>query len=218
MCYPNNTIIFILGDRKMKKLVFTLAKADNKTRIVGIVAIALAVIAIVILATSASKAINGPVTEIAIIKTILPEQLEDAAKDKVEVSLADIKDKLENPDEDLGELEEMLDEAGIRFNGNDALEKAAKAFSIIIGVIKWYAIILAAFVFFSILGMNKGFFITSVSISAIFFVLFAGIVWFFVFLALCIAYCILVSKVKKAYIIYKHEQSKVAEAPVVEEV
>ena len=202
----------------MKKLVFALGKADNKTRVLGIVALALAVIAILLVAIPANKAINGPITEIAIIETVIPDQAEDTVKDAVDISLAEIKEELEGAGEDMGELEAMLAEVGIEFNTDEALEKAAQAFGIIIGVIKWYAIALCAFVFFSMIGMNKGFFITATCLSPIFFFLFAGIVLFPIFLGLCIAYSILVGKVKKAYIIYEHEQSKAAEAPVVEEV
>lgn len=226
----------------MKKLVFALGKADNKTRVLGIVALALAVIAILLVAIPASKAINGPIKEIAIIKMIPSAE---NAFESIEESQEKIADELEKAidNDDEGYLEDIEEKTGI--DAEEVLEiveepitlkslsklsavfndgekegdnVVTKIFTTIIGVIKWYAIALCAFVFFSMIGMNKGFFITAVCISPVFFFLFAGIVLFPVFLGLCIAYSILVGKVKKAYIIYKHEQTKAAEAPVVEEV
>ncbi len=216
----------------MKKLIFTLTKADSKTRIVGIVAIALAVLAIGLLIFSASKTINGPFTEISLIKMVIPEAEMEEFENTISESIDEIEDAIDENDEET--LEEMEEELGISADEViDLMDPVSLAsvkklatvfelenvemFSIIISVVRWYAIILAAFVFFSILGMNKGFFITSVVLSSLFFLVFAGMALFLVFLALCIAYCILVSQVKKAYIIYKHEQAKAAEEPVVVE-
>ena len=221
----------------MKKLVFALTKSDAKTRTLGIIAVALAVVAILMLAISSSKAINGPLTEIAAIKTFVPEKELSAIEDKFDETIDEIEEAIDGEDEDY--IEELEDETGIDIDKvldlmdpislkslqtlssmieEDGAEETVQIFSIIINIIKWYAIILIAFVALSLIRMSKGFFITAVSISALYFFLFAGFALFFVFLALCIAYSILVGKVRKAYIIYDYEQKKLAEAPIVEEV
>ena len=221
----------------MKKLVFALTKSDSKTRVLGIIAVALAVVAILMLAISSSKAINGPLTEIAAIKTFVPEKELSAIEDNFDEMIDEIEEAIDDEDEDY--IEELEDETGIDIDKvldlmdpislkslqtlssmieEDGAEETVQIFSIIINIIKWYAIILIAFVALSLIRMSKGFFITAVSISALYFFLFAGFALFFVFLALCIAYSILVGKVRKAYIIYDYEQKKLAEAPIVEEV
>lgn len=218
--------------QKMKKLIFTFAKADSKTRTLGIIAIALAVLAIGLIIFGASKTINGPFTDISIVKMVLSEVEMEELEGSFEDSVDELEEAIDsNDDERLDEIEEELgvgiDEVLDLFDpiSLKSVDKLARIFEIenagmiavVIAVVRMYAAVLIALVFFSILGMNKGFFITSVALSSLFFLMFAGMPLFLVFLGLCIAYCVLISGVKRAYIMYKQEQKKLAEAPVVVE-
>ena len=204
----------------MKKLTFTFSQADQKTRIIGCVALGLAVLAILLLVVSANMAINGSITKLPIIQLAVPEEELNAFDEEYEDLLAELEEAIDNEDEE--KLEEFEEDFGISADEmldmmetvslntiksmSSVLEENDELtliFTVLIGCITWYAVFLALFVALSALFMNKGFFITSVVLSAGFFFALVGAVWFFVFLALCIAYCILVSKVHTEYIVYK---------------
>ncbi len=205
----------------MKKIKFTFMHANKSTRIVGIIALALALISILLLVVSSNTAVKGSITDLPIVKLFVPEDELDEIEDEYDKLIEEIEDAIDEDDDDV--LDRIEDEFGMSAEKllkkcktpslktvlllseiEEDGEEAYAIFSIIITAINVYATILAIFVALSALFMNKGFFITSVSLSTVFFFTFVGAVWFFVFLALCIAYCILVSKVKTAYIVYKH--------------
>ena len=204
----------------MKKLSFVFKNADSKTCTVGIVAIVLAALAIVILALSANSAVNGPMTKLPVIELFVPEEvrdeLDDNGKDLVEL----IEEAIDEDDDDL--IEELEDEYdmpvkkmlklidpvslnGVKQLGEEIFEEdeeMIQAFTIVVDGIVGYAVVLGIFVALACLFMNKALFIIADVFSALFFFVFVGAAWFFIFTALCIAYCILVSKVKKAYKAY----------------
>ena len=91
-------------------------------------------------------------------------------------------------------------------------EETVMIFTVIVNGISAYAFIIGLFVALAGIFMNKALFIIADVFSALFFFVFVGAAWFFIFTALCIAYCILVSKVKKAYKAYR--SAPAAEAPV----
>ncbi len=204
----------------MKKLNFIINQANKKTQILGFVALGLAVLAILLLVVSANMAINGSITKLPVVKLFVPEEELNEFDEEYEDLLAELEEAIDNEDEEkLEEFEEdfgiaadevldMMDTVSLNTIKSlssvfDESEELTLIFSILISSITWYAVFLGLFVALSALFMNKGFFITSVVLSAGFFFVFVGAVWFFVFLALCIAYCILVSKVHTEYIVYK---------------
>ena len=212
----------------MKKLNFTFKNADKKTRIIGIVALALALISILIVVLSANSAINGSFTKIPLIKLAASEGDLEKINDGAEEIVDGIEEAIENDDDEI--LDKLREEYGmspkklldkfdpVSLNSIKIVMDKSESneygeyvpiFSAIITGITVYAAILAIFVALSALFMNKGFFITSVVLSALFFLALVNFVWFFVFLALCIAYCILVSKVKKAYKLYNEAPAAV---------
>ncbi len=204
----------------MKKLSFVFKNADSKTCTVGIVAIVLAALAIVILALSANSAVNGPMTKLPVIEIFVPEEvrdeLDDNGKDLVEL----IEEAIDEDDDDL--IEELEDEYdmpvkkmlklidpvslnGVKQLGEEIFEgdeETVMIFTVIVNGISAYAFIIGLFVALAGIFMNKALFIIADVFSALFFFVFVGAAWFFIFTAICIAYCILVSKVKKAYKAY----------------
>ena len=216
----------------MKKLTFTFTQADKKTKILGCIALALALIAIILLISSTSKALYGPMVDLPIVKLVVPEHELDDFEDQYDDFIDELEDAIDDEDDD--RLEEFEDDYGMSAEKlldvmdplslntmrvvasvvSDLTENLI--FSGLFFVLMGYAGLLILFVALSALFMNKGFFITSVVLSALFFFVLVGAAMFFVFLALCIAYCILVSKVRTAYILYTHAPAPVAE-PIVEE-
>lgn len=204
----------------MKKLKFLFKSADKKTRGLGIAALVLAFIAIISLVVSANVAVNSAITDLPIIKLVVGESNIDSFNKEYDDLIDEIEEAIDNNDN--AKIEELEDELGVPVE--EVLElldpislKSVKTlssmipeigdemelvFSAIITGINGYAFILGLFVALSALFMNKGWFITAAVLSPVFFFVFVGAVWFFVFLALCIAYCILSSKVRDAYIIH----------------
>lgn len=228
--YYSNIIIIILRRLVMKKIAFIFKNADAKTRIIGIVALALAALALLTVIISANTAINGPITKLPVIELFVPEEerdeLDDYGKDLVEL----IEDAIDEDDDDL--IEELEDEYDmpvkkilklidpVSLNGVKQLgeeiyegdEETVMIFTVIVNGISAYAFIIGLFVALAGIFMNKALFIIADVFSALFFFVFVGAAWFFIFTALCIAYCILVSKVKKAYNAYR--SAPAAEATV----
>lgn len=188
--------------------------SGTKNCICGLLALAIAISAILLLVFSANSAINGPFLELNIIKILkidsLKSEYEDAVDEFKEVLDAADDDAIELFEEEtdlsVDEIKEILDEsddlslsalkslsAGLgEDNGIGAI------FSYIITIICVYAIIIGLFVLLALIFFRKSFFITAVLLSVLFFVILVGLVWFFVFLGLCIAYSILVSIVRAA--------------------
>lgn len=216
----------------MRKLIFMFRRADVKTKIFGCIALVLALAAILLVVVSANKAINGPITEISVFELVISEDERGEFDDMCEEAFEELEDAIDELDDD--EIEELEDELGMSIDefldiidepvslnsvkamasislAEDEMKEVATIFSVIVTVIKAYAIILAVLVAFSMLFFNKGFFITSVVLSSAFFLVVVGVAGFFIFLALCIAFCILQSKVKKAYKLYKNPPAPVAE-------
>ena len=214
----------------MKKIKFTFTKADSKTRTMGIIALVLAVAAIVLLAVSASSALNRSITKLPVMQalaTVLEDEFDlDEITEEYDEMIEEIEEAIDDEDEEY--LEELEDEFGMdaeevlelfdplslnslkKLAGMvsdemeaDEAEMVEGVFSALTGFVNGYAILLGFLVALSALFMNKAWFITATSISGLFFFVFVGAVWFVVFLGLCIAYSILVSKVKNAYIISK---------------
>lgn len=203
----------------MKKISFIFKGADTKTRILGIVALALAALAILTVFLSARSAIHGDFTEISIIKFTVSEddidefkddcknlkrQIKNAINEDDDYTLSEIKAEYKMSAKKLLKLLDPISLNSLKVISARSSHSDYMLFSVIIGVINGYAFLLILFVALSSLFMNRGFFIASSVLSAIFFFVLVGALGFFIFLALCIAYCILVSKVHDAYIIFKN--------------
>ena len=186
--------------------------AGTKTCVCGLLAIAIAISAIVLLVFSANSAVNGPFLELNIIKILKI----DALKSEYEDAVDEFKEYIDEADDDVieefekdtnlsvEEIEEILDEADdLSLSALKTLsaglgedDTVGKIFSYIITGIYVYAFVLGLLVLLALIFFRKGFFITAASLSALFFIILVGVVWFVVFLALCIAYSILVSVVR----------------------
>ena len=101
----------------MKKIKFTFTKADSKTRTMGIIALVLAVAAIVLLVVSATSALNRSITELPIIKTLVPEEQLDDVTETYDELIEEIEAAIDEEDDEL--LEELEDE---KLNDLDFIE------------------------------------------------------------------------------------------------
>lgn len=206
----------------MKRLQFLFKDATQKTRIVGIVALALAAVALLTLILSANSAINGSLMKLPIIQfameeddledleekySDLLEELDEAIEDEDEDKIEEFEDEYDTDIEEVRDLLEPLSLNSVKelysifedeYN-EDEVEAVTTLFSIIITVISIYAAIIGLFLVLSAIFMNRALFIVSAVVSALFFFVLVGAVWFFVYLALCIAYCVLVSQVHTEY-------------------
>ena len=205
----------------MKRILFTFKQADQKTRLSGIIALAIALAAILMLIISASSAVNGSMTGLPIVSWTADADDLEYLNEEYEEYLEELEDMIDDADDDeLDEFEdefgmtaeEMLDilpsklslgafaEAAELLSGNFGVSKAeAEIFSGIISWIVWSTVILCLLVALSAFLMNKPSFIVATVLSLVFFVVFVGVLWLFVFIALCVAYCIMVHNVQVAY-------------------
>jgi ABC-type transport system involved in multi-copper enzyme maturation permease subunit len=204
----------------MKKFVYIFKTGDKKGRITGIISLILAVAAITLLVISASSAINGPLTEINALKIFISEKDLDSFEDEIEVELEQIEEAIENADQaylDAFENEygmtaqeclKLLDD--VSFNGIvklsnvfDVEPELVRILEIVIKVIIIYAVVLAGFVLLGALFMRGGLVITSMILSALFFLVFAGMAWFIAYAVICIAFSIFSKIFRGAYHDYK---------------
>lgn len=205
----------------MKRILFTFKQADSKTRLSGIIALAIALAAILMLIISASSAINGSFTNLPVMSLAFDDDELETIEEEYDEYLEELEDLLDDADDD--ELDDFEDEYGITLEeavdilpekislgamsdavdllgGPLGLSKAdTEIFDIIIGWITWSAVILCLLVALSAFLMNKPSFIVAASIAFPFFLIFVGVLWLFVFIGLCVAYCIMVHKVQVAY-------------------
>lgn len=221
----------------MKKTIFVFKNAPKSVRTAGIVALILAVIAILIPVIGANNAINGPLLKIPVIELLADEMDLDDMTAEIEEVLEWLEENEQTMSaEDFAEFEDeygmsvqdfkkLMDLDSLSLStmgtvmaslaaGSGEEETVSLVFSVLTGVIGGFAGLLALFVALSALFMNKGWFITAVVLAPGFFLTFIGAVWYVVFLGLCIAFCILTSKVKKAYKAFKNQPKQ----QVVEEV
>jgi hypothetical protein len=199
----------------MRKLIFTFTEADGQTKLCGIIALILALAAILLLGVSTGKALYGPMLDLPVVDFFMPDNELDNLEDEYKDTIKELENALDEEDKDkLKEFEreydmdaeEILDAMDpLSLNSMKVLSGVmgdgveADIFSTIFSVLFGFGVVLMALVGLSALFMNRVFFILSVIFSAIFFFVLVGAVWFFVFLALCVAYCIFVSKVRSAY-------------------
>ena len=199
----------------MKRLQFLFKDATQKTRIVGIVALALAAAALLTLILSANSAINGSLMKLPIIEFAMDEDdledLEEECSDLLDVLDKVIEDdKIEEfedeYDADIEEVRNLLEPLSLNsvkelcsIFEDEYNEDEVELFSIIITVISIYAAIIGLFLVLSALFLNRALFIVSTVVSALFFFILVGAVWFFVYLVLCIVYCVLVSQIHAEY-------------------
>ena len=178
----------------MKKINFVFKNASKQTRIMGIVALGLAALAILMLIVGTCSAIYGPLADVPVVE-LLGEAVPELDLDNLDDYVDEIKDAIEEEDDDL--LDEIEDELGmsadefldyldpLSLNSMKVMtDKMADFFdadntfgiviSAVIGFISGYAILLGLFVALSALFMNKGWFIASAVISPLFFFAFVG--------------------------------------------
>ena len=199
----------------MKKLLGLLTGSDASGKISAIVALALALAAFLCVVVSASTAINGAITSNPVMKTFMPKDELDQIDDYAE-ELVDLIDEAIDEDEDdiLDEIEDRTDMSpkkvmklcdplslkGLvaisQIRGDEDAEMGAK---LIINIIRAVAAFICVFIVFAGLFFKKGLMITANVISFLFFLLLVGFVWFILFTAICIAYCIFASRANKAY-------------------
>jgi len=208
----------------MQKIKFVFKNADQKTKTAGIIALALAFAAILTLIISANTAVNGSITNLPFLKMFVGEDALDKFDDELEYLREEAEDLIDDADEEL--IEEFEDEYGISpkkalklldpislnsivtiMSVTDELDlESAAIIRTFVSAINGWAFLLVIFVALSALFLNKGWFITATVLSAGFFFTFVGAIAFVIFLGLCIAYCIFVSKVRDAFIIAKTQE------------
>lgn len=202
----------------MDKFIFLFREAEKKDRIIGIIALVLASVALIVLSVSVNSAINRPIDEFNIMNAFTEEEkAEDSGMfDKLELEmiamiqravdtgdtavLEEVEDKVGMPAE---ELLERLERPSLRTLSKFAKlsydEDKTMAYSIFVYAINIYAVILGAFVFIGALLMRGGFAIFSLVISPLYFIFFAGNVFLWIYAFSCIAFAIFAKKFKKAY-------------------
>ena len=202
----------------MDKFIFLFREAEKKERIIGIIALVLAAVALIVLSVSVNSAVNRPIDEFNIMNAFTEEEKEadSGMFDEYELAtiaviqkaietgdtdtLDDIEDKVGMPAEELLErLERPSLKTLSKFAKLSYDEDKATAYNVFISAINIYALILGGFVFLGALLMRGGFAIFSLIISPAYFVFFAGNVWLWVYAASCIAFAIFAKKFKKAY-------------------
>lgn len=219
----------------MKKFVYLFKDADAKARVMGIIALVLAVAAIIMLVVSAHSTINGPITEINAFKMLLPEEELDDFDDIADETLEEIEQAIDEADQ--AYLDAFEDEHGISaeeclelmedISLNNTLKLTEilelepaliKTLEVIIKVITIYALVLGAFLLLGVFFMKGGFAITSLIFSLAYFFIFKGVTWLVIYAVVCIAFAIFAKIFKKSYkeyrIIekYKASEAKKAEA------
>lgn len=202
----------------MDKFIFLFREAEKKDRIIGIIALVLASVALIVLSVSCNSAVNRPIDEFNIMNAFTAEEKEadSGVFDEYELKIIDmIQEAIETGDTDF--LDEVEDKVGMpaeellerlerpslktlsKFAKLSYDEDKAKAYNIFVSMINIYALILGGFVFLGALLMRGGFAIFSLIISPTYFVFFSGNVWLWVYAAACIAFAIFAKKFKKAY-------------------
>ena len=176
----------------MKKFNYLFKHAETKGKVTGIIALVLAAIAIILVGVSAFSTVYGPITEINVLKTFVSES-ELNEFDRMTDDMADeVEEAMENLDEEfLAEFEARFGMSAEKFiemvevvSLNDVVilmkimeedETAAEIFELIIKIIVIYALVLVAFLLLGAFFMRGGFAITSMILSALYFLLFAGL-------------------------------------------
>ena len=202
----------------MDKFIFLFREAEKKDRIIGIIALVLASVALIVLSVSCNSAVNRPIDEFNIMNAFTAEEKEadSGVFDEYELKIIDmIQEAIETGDTDF--LDEVEDKVGMpaeellerlerpslktlsKFAKLSYDEDKAKAYNIFVSMINIYALILGGFVLLGALLMRGGFAIFSLIISPAYFVFFSGNVWLWVYAAACIAFAIFAKKFKKAY-------------------
>ena len=202
----------------MDKFIFLFREAEKKDRIIGIIALVLASVALIVLSVSCNSAVNRPIDEFNIMNAFTAEEKEadSGVFDEYELKIIDmIQEAIETGDTDF--LDEVEDKVGMpaeellerlerpylktlsKFAKLSYDEDKAKAYNICVSMINIYALILGGFVLLGALLMRGGFAIFSLIISPAYFVFFSGNVWLWLYAAACIAFAIFAKKFKKAY-------------------
>lgn len=204
----------------MKKFVYLFKHAETKGKVTGIIALVLAVVAIALVGISAYSTIYGPITEINVLKTFVPEgelqefnRMTDEMADEVEEAMEDLdqeyldqfEDKFGMSAEEFMDIVEVvsLSDVVTIMTVVEGDESAAQIFEVIIKVILIYALVLVAFLLLGAFFMRGGFAITSMILSALYFLLFAGAIWLVVYAVVCIAFAITSKIFRTSYKEYK---------------
>ena len=214
----------------MKKFVYLFKGDSQKARVTGIIALALALVAIIMLAVSAYTTIYGPITEINAIKLIVPEEELDSLEDSADAVLDELEFAVEHADqeyidafeEEYGvsaeECLELMEDVSLGnliklFTILDEEQDVVEVFEVIVKAITIYAIVLGAFILLGAFFMKGGFAITSLILSLAYFFVFKGVVWLAIYAVVCIAFAIFAKIFKKAYSDHKViEKYKASEA------
>ena len=205
----------------MKKINYLFKNADSKTRIMGIVAFAIAAVMLVMLIISANTVLNGSMTKFPILKPFeseiqldkfeadyedFMEELEDVIEEDNEYALERIEQEYGMPAEEMLDLLDPLSLNGMKKLAvvTDENEEVTMIFSVMVTAITAVAFIIGLFLVLGGLFMKKSLVILADIFSIGFFLTFVGVASFAIFTVLCIAYCIVVSSVNSAYKMHKN--------------
>lgn len=205
----------------MKKINYLFKNADSKTRIMGIVAFAIAAVMLVMLIISANTVLNGSMTKFPILKPFeseiqldkfeadyedFIEELEDVIEEDNEYALERIEQEYGMPAEEMLDLLDPLSLNGMKKLAvvTDENEEVTMIFSVMVTAITAVAFIIGLFLVLGGLFMKKSLVILADIFSIGFFLTFVGVASFAIFTVLCIAYCIVVSSVNRAYKMHKN--------------
>ena len=204
----------------MKKYAYLFKHAEAKGKITGILALILALAAIVLVVLSANAAINGPITEINALKLFIPEDKLNSLNNQMEADLEYVQEAINNSDEvylqqfenEFGitadEFVKLMEKTSIKnmirlFTVFKAEPELIKVFEVIVKIVTIYAAVLIGFLLLGALFMRGGWAITSMILSALFFIVFTGFTWLIAYAVICIAFSICSKIFRGAYRDYK---------------
>ena len=204
----------------MKKFVYLFKHAETKGKVTGIIALVLAAIAIILVGVSAYTTVYGPITEINILKTVVPEsdlkefdRMTGEMADEVEQAMEGLdQEYLDQFEANFGmSAEEFMDIVEVVSLSDvvkimpimDENNAGVEIFEVIIKIIVIYALVLGAFILLGAFFMRGGFAITSMILSALYFLLFTGPIWLAVYAVVCIAFSIVSKIFRNSYKEYK---------------
>lgn len=201
----------------MNKFLYLFKDADQETRIKSYITYGCLLAAILILIISAISVVNGPITNFPMLQLVatedeldefddrftdLADEIEDAIDEKDDDYLDDLEDELGMKPEKLIKLfEKPLSISTLRTFSKiyDDSREAVIALDLIINIITASTIIFIVLLLLGGFFMSKALVIVTIVLSIGYFLALVGFVWFILFLALCIAFAVMVSPLKKMH-------------------
>ena len=200
----------------MNKFIYLFKDADQKTRINAYITYGCLLAAILILVISSISVVNGPITNFPMLQLVATEsELEEFDEEFTELA-EELEEAMEDEDEDV--LEDFEDEFDISpkkfvkiFSKPLSLSSmktilemekqrdAVLAINMVITIITVGVIIFTVLLLLGGFFMNKALVILTIVLSIGYFLSLVGLVWFILFLALCVAYVVMISSVKESY-------------------